>query len=808
MPAVPVRLLRPVLLLALLACLAAGPVGGLLGLGARAHADDPTVAVPVVEGSLLDNARATLEALGLRPAVVTVAGMPAGRVARQEPPAGTPVPFGSEVVLRVGIALRVDTRVPEVRGQRLADVGPELEAAYVLEVELVDGPADQAGRIVDLQPAPGQALLFRGVLMLRVIHAAAPEALGVVVPALLGRTEAQALETLQVLGLSAAVEYVEDAARPRGTVLSQHPASGTEMLVGGTVTLRVAGTPQQPVNPAPGLPAPNLVGLSMNAALEAAQAVGLVPQVQFQVVGGQAAFTCVQQNPAAGTPLAPGATVTLVVALPGAQPSQVTVPTLFGLSQAQASQLLAQLGLGALAQPSVSGYPAGMVFSQDPPAGAVVPKGAAVRVFVAVPGVGPLGAKVPSVLGLTAAQAFQTLKQAGFQPKGRTHLAPGAPVDVVGAQQPVAGATVALGSEVQYYVPATSLVPALFGRTKGEAIQLLQDAGFNPKPQGPAFGMGTTVVIAQGAPAGVPLARGSEVGFAFKFEAGGGIPVKVQVPNLLGQTKNQAVQTLQQKGLGVDLDHQGPFLPGSGTKVVGQNPPAGALVNAGAVVKVAYVDVAGGGGPGLVVVPDLSGLTQQAAQQALQQAGLPGQFVQQGPAFPGGTTKVISQQPVGGQPVPPGTLVKVTFVSQPGLAQKVAVPNLVNLTLAQAEQALAAKNLQGQFSQQGPNLPLGQKVVVSQQIPPGTLVNPGTTVQAVYVLKPSIQPPAQKVAVPKVTGLWRAQAQQALAAAGLTATFQGGGGNPAKQRVISQNPPQGTLVDKGSNVVLFVIQMP
>jgi serine/threonine-protein kinase len=240
---------------------------------------------------------------------------------------------------------------------------------------------------------------------------------------------------------------------------------------------------------------------------------------------------------------------------------------------------------------------------------------------------------MPALVGLSALQAFYKLVQAGLTPQGLQHLAPQRPLDVVDAQSPAPGAFLPAGSVARYFVPTAALMPALLGHTRSQAIDLLQAAGFNAVPQGPAFGMGTTVVVAQGAPANVALARGSSVSFVFKFQQGGGMPVKVQVPQLLGVTKQEAVAALQQKGLGVDLDHQGPGVPGPGTKVVAQVPPGGALVPPGTVVKVTYVEVAGPGG--MTQVPALAGKTLLQAQQALAAANL-GIDPQQGPNVPGG----------------------------------------------------------------------------------------------------------------------------------------------------------------------------
>jgi serine/threonine-protein kinase len=226
-------------------------------------------------------------------------------------------------------------------------------------------------------------------------------------------------------------------------------------------------------------------------------------------------------------------------------------------------------------------------------------------------------------------------------------------------------------------------------------------------------------------------------------------------------------------------------------------------VNPGTVVKVTYVDVPGGF-PNLTHVPNLVGLSVPQAQQALAAKDLQGNFTRQGPNLPLAGTKVISQQTPPGTPVAKGTTIQAVYVEQP-LQLGVAVPNLVGLTLAQAQQALGAKDLQGNFVQQGLPIPGQPKKVIHQQTPPGTLVAKGTTITATYTQLPA---PPQPVVVPNVVGMNRVQAQAALQAKGLQAQFVGPPGNPLKRRVINQNPSAGAPVAPNATVTMTVVIIP
>ena len=86
-----------------------------------------------------------------------------------------------------------------------------------------------------------------------------PEPERVDVPTLAGMTPATAKETLADRGLNATTTYKSTPRHPAGTVISQSPKPGAEVLPDTTVTLVVAKTPPAPPSTAPPetIPAPN-----------------------------------------------------------------------------------------------------------------------------------------------------------------------------------------------------------------------------------------------------------------------------------------------------------------------------------------------------------------------------------------------------------------------------------------------------------------------------------------------------------------------------------------------------------------------
>ncbi|MDP9241717.1 MAG: PASTA domain-containing protein, partial [Actinomycetota bacterium] len=160
--------------------------------------------------------------------------------------------------------------------------------------------------------------------------------------------------------------------------------------------------------------------------------------------------TVLSQNPAAGTKLAEGSTVNLVVSKP---PNDVPVPDLVtpGLTQAKAEKALqdANLTVGTVTSESSDTVPQGQVISQNPPAGQNVAPGTAVDLVVSkgqslvtIPAdlvCQPLGQAEAHLkaLGLTMAQSGNTSFVDACPHSGR-----------VASSTPAPGAQVAPGTTV------------------------------------------------------------------------------------------------------------------------------------------------------------------------------------------------------------------------------------------------------------------------------------------------------------------------------------------------------------------------
>ena len=162
---------------------------------------------------------------------------------------------------------------------------------------------------------------------------------------------------------------------PTGNVISQNPAAGTTASAESQVSLVVSSGPAQATVPA-------VVGLTQAAASTAITGAGLtVGSVITQSSSTVTAGNVISESPTAGTSVATGSLVSLVVS---SGPAQVTVPAVVGLTQAAASTAITGAGLtvGSVTTQSSTTVTAGDVISETPGAGTSVPVGSSVSLLV------------------------------------------------------------------------------------------------------------------------------------------------------------------------------------------------------------------------------------------------------------------------------------------------------------------------------------------------------------------------------------------------------------------------------------------
>jgi len=282
------------------------------GGGGEEEPDPELVVVPNLALSTEEEARSELEGLGLVPEFIeeTSDEVPEGRVIRTEPEADFEVEPESTVTVVMSLGEDVVT-VPDVAGleQEVAVERLEAEGLRVTTFEIDNDPDLEEGRATRTDPEQGEEVpRDSGV----VLYVASGE---VELPDLVGTSEESARAELSDLNLRPNVRDVETDDESPGTVLSQSPGPG---LVdrGSEVTLEVAVEPST-------REVPNVVGQTRNNARDTLSDAGFGVSVQDQQSETVAEGRVIQQNPSAGTQVAPGSTVTITVSTepPGGGPS-------------------------------------------------------------------------------------------------------------------------------------------------------------------------------------------------------------------------------------------------------------------------------------------------------------------------------------------------------------------------------------------------------------------------------------------------------------------------------------------------------
>ena len=198
---------------------------------------------------------------------------------------------------------------------------------------------------------------------------------------------------------------------------------------------------------------PALVGKTVTVAEQSLAAQGLKLGEQTPTASDQPKGTVLTQNPAAGSQLAKGQSVSVTVS---AGRAQVQVPTLTGLASSDDARVAlaeVQLVLGTVTQKD-SGEPEGMVLSQSPSSGTTVNAGSKVNITVSNGMV-----SVPNVVNQSEAQAQATLQNAGFNVQVVDQQS-SQPAGTVLAQSPLANSKAKKSSTITITVASSASVSA------------------------------------------------------------------------------------------------------------------------------------------------------------------------------------------------------------------------------------------------------------------------------------------------------------------------------------------------------------
>jgi beta-lactam-binding protein with PASTA domain len=354
------------------------------------------------------------------------------------------------------------------------------------------------------------------------------------------------------------------------------------------------------------------------------------------------------------------------------------MPDVGGKAVADAVEMLHQAGIDdvAIKQQPDTKTQSGLVDGTSPAAGAPVAPNDRVTLMVSA---GPVSAAVPNVVGKDVKTATATLAAAGFSVQLGTPVhSSGVPAGMVAKTNPGAGSPAAKAGAVVIFPsagPQTVAVPNVVALTDADARIALEKVGLSLQI--------TQVVASDNIPAHTIIDQDPSGGStakphsAISVKISGG-PNAVTVPSVVGGSVDDARRLLGQAGLAVGSIAQAMDAGTTPGTVVSQNPQANAQTAQGATVDLVIAASpnasptpgASTSPPGqaqlLPAVPNVTGMTADAARATLQKAGYTVDKVTVEPGSPPDAKVVATDPPIGTVPANGSNVVNLILGPQPG----------------------------------------------------------------------------------------------------------------------------------------------
>lgn len=590
-----------------------------------------------------------------------------GTILKQSPAPRTMVKCNSSIDIVIAVAPPLDPPppvtdcpVPNLTNHPVVDVRERLRGWTIGRVEKVETRAAAEGTILKQFPAPRTMVKCNSSIDIAVAVAPPivappppqppPPPAPCVVPGIESGDVASARQVLARRNLTIGTVNRRASEKPPGTVIGQRPGPDTTIACGSTVDVWIAV-------PLPLVRVPPLHGQDVTTARRTLDGVGLTlgnaeRRESELPIGG-----VVDQLPLPETEVKPGTAVNVWLS---AGVPLVPIPDLRGRDRGTATEILSsqQLRLGEVSERAADATP-GTVVDQQPRPGTMARRETAVRVWMAS------SIEVPSVIGRREADATAILTNQRLRVGAIQTRESSEPAGTVIEQHPQPRRPARLNAPVDLVlaIPATVAVPDLRGRNRQAALAALTDAELL---------LGETTAREAEGPAGVVTGQspraGERVEVGTAVQVWVAVPIRVQVPDLRGSTRDASSNVLRARRLvlGSIESRISSGVPG---RIVDQQPAAGTRVEAGTAVTIwiaaaAPPDLTPPQVPALLEVPDLKGRTRGQALAILADRGL---VLGQASTIQSNDTPdtVVSQQPAGASRVPPGTGVDVVLAAPP-----------------------------------------------------------------------------------------------------------------------------------------------
>ncbi|QIS07968.1 Stk1 family PASTA domain-containing Ser/Thr kinase [Nocardia arthritidis] len=272
----------------------------------------------------------------------------------------------------------------------------------------------------------------------------------------------------------------------------------------------------------------------------------------------------------------------------------------------------------------------------------------------------------------------------------------------------------------------------------------------------------------------------------------GSKPDQVEIPDVSNQSQQQAQDKLEKLGFHVATQQTASSKIATGN-VIATQPLGGSRIDKGGTVTIQVST-----GPQQVPVPRLDGLTQQQAEQKLNEVQLRlDPSVQRKESSTQDVDKVIGQDPSAGSRVDVDRAIVITLGKGP---DQVRVPTVVGQDISVAQPNLeASAGFKIQVQEVPSSKPKGE--VIATTPAGGTSADRGSTVV--------VQVSSGGIVMPPLIGLTPTQALDALHGAGWTGgasqinqTTQGTFAPGDVGRILSQQPAAGSSVAKNATITI------
>ncbi len=262
--------------------------------------------------------------------------------------------------------------------------------------------------------------------------------------------------------------------------------------------------------------------------------------------------------------------------------------------------------------------------------------------------------------------------------------------------------------------------------------------------------------------------------------------VDLEVPDVVGQGRDNALQALQEAGFRVRLVQETSDLPSD--TVIRTNPAAGATAEPDQFVEMVVSE-----GPLRILIPNVVGSTRERARAQLTGQGFAVEVLTTRHDTVGAGL-VVEQIPEGASSAPRGSIVQLMVSAGP---EPIEMPVVIGLSRDRAEGMLAGLGLEVVADTTSDEL-IGEGLVISQDPIAGSDLNPGWTVQIVV----STGPEDVELELPDVAGVPVAEAISILQQSGFEVSVTQES-HPLLEAgiTIRTDPPTGRLME-GSQVTV------